>query len=258
MNEPQARKAQTFHDLHVPGRPLVLHNIWDAGSAVAVAAAGAAALATGSWSVAAAHGYPDGEQLPLELVLANAARIVAAVPALPLSLDLESGYGANPAAVGATVARAIAAGVVGCNLEDTEVEGGALRPLHVQAARLAAARAAAQAAAIPLFLNARCDVFFQPDAARPERAPVEEALERAQAYAAAGADGLFLPGLSDLTQIAAIVRASPLPVNIMAGAHSPALAELAAVGVARVSHGPGPYRAAMALLTERARADRMD
>lgn len=255
MSEPQARKAQTFRDLHVPGRPLVLHNIWDAGSAVAVAGAGAAALATGSWSVAAAHGYPDGEQLPLDLVLANSARISAAVPTLPLSLDLESGYGATAAAVGETVARAIAAGVVGCNLEDSIVEGGALRPVQAQAARFAAARQAAQAAGIPVFINARCDVFFQSDGAAHDRARVEMALERARAYAAAGADGLFVPGLTDLALIAAIVSASPLPVNIMAGARSPALAELAAVGVARVSHGPGPYRAAMALLQERVRAD---
>src|SRR5215203_5919496 len=111
----QIQKAAAFRALHVRGRPVVLFNIWDAGTARAVAAAGAAALATGSWSVAAAHGWDDGEQVPLEFVLHNIRRISASVD-LPLTADLESGYGATPAAVGEAIAAALAAGAIGCNL----------------------------------------------------------------------------------------------------------------------------------------------
>lgn len=250
----QIQKAQHFRSLHVAGRPLVLHNVWDAGSAVAVAGAGAPAVATGSWSVAAAHGAADGEQLALDLVIANIARIVAAVPEVPVSLDLESGYGATSEQVGQTISRAIAAGVVGCNLEDSDPASGLLRDTAVQSERLAAARRVAAQAGIPFFINARCDVFFQSGQAH-DVAAVDAALARAEAYARAGADGIFLPGLADPALIQACVRRSPLPVNIMAGGKSPPLSQLAAAGVSRVSHGPGPYRAAMALLQRMVRDD---
>ena len=246
-------KAQAFRALHTPGRPLVLFNIWDAGSAKAVAAAGAAALATGSWSVAAANGYPDGEQVPLDLALANLRRIVASTT-LPVTLDLESGYGANAEDVGRSVAAAIDAGAVGCNLEDSYPADGSLRPVAEQAARLAQARAAAQRSGIAFFINARTDVFFQRPAEEHNAGMVTQALERAQAYAAAGADGLFVPGLADVQMIADLVAASPLPVNIMVGAATPSFDRLAAAGVARISHGPGPYRAAMKALETAAAA----
>jgi 2-methylisocitrate lyase-like PEP mutase family enzyme len=111
----QITKAQSFRALHIPGNPLILFNVWDAGSAKAVAASGAKAVATGSWSVAAAHGFEDGEFMPFELALANLERIVAATD-LPVTIDLESGYGADPAEVGASVARALQAGAIGCNI----------------------------------------------------------------------------------------------------------------------------------------------
>lgn len=245
-----ADHAATFRRLHVAGRPLVLFNAWDAGSARAIAKTGVPAIATGSWSVAAAHGYPDGEQLPLELAIANLARIVAAT-GLPVTVDLESGYGADAEAVGRTVAQAIAAGAVGANIEDSHPADGKLRPVAEQATRLAAAR---RAAGPGFFINARTDVFFQVPADAHDETTVALALERAEAYAAAGADGLFVPGLAKDTLIASLVRQSPLPVNVMIGGGSPSTARLAELGVARISHGPGPYLAMMGQLEAAARA----
>ncbi|MDH5834782.1 isocitrate lyase/PEP mutase family protein [Luteimonas kalidii] len=240
----QVDKAGLFRSLHAGAQPLVLYNAWDPGSARAVAEAGARAIATGSWSVAAAHGYADGERMPLALALDNLARMVVATP-LPVTVDLEGGYGATAAEVGATVAGAIEAGAVGCNLEDSEPAAGGLRAIADQAARLVQARAAATAAGVPLFVNARTDVFLQSPPQAHDAALVELALERGRAYAAAGADGLFVPGLADEALIATLVRGSPLPVNVMVGPGAPSLQRLAALGVARVSHGPGPYLAAM-------------
>jgi 2-methylisocitrate lyase-like PEP mutase family enzyme len=136
----QQTRARTFRALHTAGRPLVLFNAWDPGSARAVEAAGAVAIATGSWSVAAAFGQADGERLPLTLALDNLARIVAATD-LPVSIDLESGYGEDPAGVARTVGAAVAVGAVGCNLEDSLPATGRLREIGDQVERLRAARA---------------------------------------------------------------------------------------------------------------------
>ncbi len=248
----QVTKATTFKALHVPGQPIILFNVWDAGSAKAVAASGAKALATGSRSVAAAHGFDDGEYMPFELAIANLERIVAATD-LPVTIDLESGYGANPEEVGATITRAIRAGAIGYNIEDSTRETGPLREISDQAARLKGVRAAADRLGIPAFLNARTDVFLVASADQHESL-VATALERARAYADAGADGFFVPGLADERLIARVVEGSPLPVNIMASAKAPSAARLAELGVARFSHGPGPYRMAMKALEDAARA----
>lgn len=251
----QLDKADAFRALHLAGTPLVLFNAWDAGSARAVADAGALAIATGSWSVAASNGFADGEQLPLAFALDNLRRIAAAVPMLPVTIDLESGYGDPADTVAATVAAAIAAGAIGCNLEDSFPADGSLRDVADQAARLSAARRAAQAAQLPsFFINARTDVFFRKPAAAHDAAMADAALERARAYADAGASGLFVPGVVDEALIARIAEASPLPVNVMAMPASPGRARLAELGVARISHGPGPYRGAMAWLTDAAKA----
>jgi methylisocitrate lyase len=251
----QPDKADAFGGLHVPGTPLVLFNAWDAGSARAVADAGALAIATGSWSVAAANGFADGEHLPLPFALDNLRRIVGAVPTLPVTIDLESGYGDAPAAVAATVAAAIAAGAIGCNLEDSFPADGSLRDIAVHAARVAAARDAADAAGLGgFFINARTDVFFQKPAAAHDDAMVDAALERARAYADAGASGLFVPGVVAEALIARIAAASPLPVNVMAMPGVPGRSRLAELGVARISHGPGPYRGAMQWLADAAKA----
>jgi methylisocitrate lyase len=249
----QTRKAEQFRALHIPGKPLVLFNIWDAGGAKTVAAGGAKAIATSSWSVANANGFSDGEQTPLILAIENLRRIVGATD-LPVTIDLESGYGDASEMVGETIGLAIDAGAIGCNLEDSFPANGKLRKTIDQADRLRRARQKADASDIRFFINARTDVFFQGPPAQHDDAMVAEAVERARAYAAAGADGLFAPGLVDITLIARLAEASPLPLNIMVGDATPPLSALAGHGVARVSHGPGPYLMAMKALDESARA----
>jgi 2-methylisocitrate lyase-like PEP mutase family enzyme len=248
----QIQKANTFRALHVRGQPVLLLNIWDAGSAKAIAAGGAAAIATGSWSVAGANGFADGEKMPFDFAIDNLRRIVAAVE-LPVTIDIESGYGKTADAVGASVGRTIEAGAVGCNLEDSFPENGTLRAIDEQVQRIRAARKAADDLKIPYFINARTDVFFQPDVKHNDAA-VDTALARAKAYADAGADGLFAPGLADEGLIGRLASASPLPLNIMASANAPSTARLAKCNVARISHGPGPYRLAMKMLEDMARS----
>jgi len=238
---PRTELARRLHALHRGPRPLLLFNIWDAGSARTVAACGAEALATSSWAAAAAHGVDDGEHLPLRATI-EAVRRIAAASGLPLTVDLERGFG-DP---GSTVAQAIEAGAVGCNLEDGL--GAGLRPPGEQAALIREARAAADAAGLPFFINARTDLFLQGADGREEDR-IEQTLSRARAYAGAGADGLFVPGLTDPALIATLVRGCALPLNIMVVPGCPPLAELARLGVARVSHGPGPYLAAMQAVT---------
>lgn len=246
----QATKAEAFRALHLAGRPLVLFNIWDVGSAKAVAAAGARALATGSWSVASANGFADGEHVPLDFAIDNLARIARATD-LPVTIDLESGYGETAAEVARSVARAIEAGAIGCNLEDSFPHDGSLRDVGDQAERIAEARKVASKA---FFINARTDVFFQKPAEAHDEAMVRAALERGKEFAKAGADGLFAPGLVDEALIGELALSSPLPLNIMVEANTPSRARLAGLGVARVSHGPRPYLAMMKTLGEAARA----
>jgi 2-methylisocitrate lyase-like PEP mutase family enzyme len=249
----QICKAEQFRALHIPGKPLVLFNIWDAGSAKAIAAAGAKAIATSSWSVANANGFSDGEQTPLALAIDNLRRIVAATD-LPVTIDLESGYGEASDVVGKTIGMAIDAGAVGCNLEDSFPSNGKLRKTIDQVDRIRRARQTAEAADVHFFINARTDVFFQRPPAQHDDAMVAEVIERTRAYAEAGADGVFAPGLVDITLIARVAEASPLPLNIMVGDGTSPLRVLAEHRVARVSYGPAPYLMAMKALEERARA----
>ncbi|MEO6065208.1 MAG: isocitrate lyase/phosphoenolpyruvate mutase family protein [Lysobacterales bacterium] len=246
----QLEHAEAFHALHVRGDPVVLFNVWDAGSAGAVAKAGAKAIATGSWSVATANGYCDGEATPLELVIANVTRIVGAVQ-LPVTLDLEGGYGGSPQAVAETVMRLLATGAVGFNIEDQVIGGVGLHSIETQSARIGAARDAAQAFGMPVFINARNDFFLQ--SIEHDATLVDAALERAHAYAKAGASGFFAPGLVEVRLIEKLCASSPLPVNLMMSPKSPSPARLAELGAARISHGPGPYRLAMRALADAAR-----
>jgi len=238
-------KIAAFKALHIPGDPLILVNIWDAGSAKAVAAAGARAIATGSYGVAGAQGRADGEDFPLEDVFENLARILS-VTDLPVTIDMESGYGADPAAVGVSVARAREAGAAGINVEDRLPGETALLPIAEAAARY---RAAADTG---IFVNARCDTFRGADVAQDGDTLVAATLERARAYADAGAGSLFVPFLLDPKCIGAICDASPLPVNILRGKGGPTHKDLAGLGVARISHGHQPWAAAMAWLTAQA------
>lgn len=235
---------EAFRALHVPGQPLVLYNIWDAGSAKAVAAAAAPALATGSYGVAEAFGAGDGEKLSFAEVLANLDRIVASVD-VPVSLDIEAGYGADPEAVRASVEAARDHGAVGINIEDRLP--GETRPLPMKEA----AERLAAAAASGLFVNARCDLFWQ---TAPSDALVAETIERAKAYADAGASGLFVPFLTDRNAVTVICEGSPLPVNVTAKDELGTLIEIAALGVARISYGHQPWLWAMQKLTADAKA----
>jgi len=248
----QSERAMQFHQLHVKGHPLILFNAWDAGSAQAVARGGAKAIATGSWSVAAAHGVADGEDLPLDVVIANAARIAGAVD-LPVTIDFEAGYGKSPGEVGESIARLIGTGAIGVNIEDRFIGKPGLQSPLDQAARLSAARRAADAAAVLLFINARTDIFLNASAAEHNDAMVDDALARAKIYADAGASGFFVPGLINEALLERVCRDSPLPVNVMMFSGAPSPKRLGELGVARISHGPGPYRAMVKWLEAAAR-----
>lgn len=242
----QDDRAKLFRSLHDPASPLALANAWDAASARLVEAAGATAVATTSAGVAWSLGAADGNHLDPDQAVDLVARIVAAVN-VPVTADIESGYGATPAEVGRTVTRVIAAGAAGVNIEDAATTPGSpLRPTAEQAERIAAARAAADAAGVPLFINARVDCYLLQVGEPADR--LAETLDRARAYLAAGADGVFVPGVVDPDTIAALTGAIDAPVNILAGPGAPDLAALAELGVARVSLGGSVFRAAYALV----------
>jgi len=235
----QIEKARTFHSLHLKGDPIILFNIWDAGSAKAVADAGAKAIATGSHSVAEANGFNDGQHLPLDVALENIDRIANAVD-IPVTLDFEGGYATDLDTLKSNIRRVIGTGAVGINFEDQVVGGEGLYSTEEQSRRIAAIREAA--GDFPLFINARTDVFLKARPAPFTAEHLEEVLKRAAAYKNAGARGLFAPGLSDAGMIRELCDRSPLPVNIMVLPNTPSNVEMAALGVARLSYGPGPYR----------------
>jgi 2-methylisocitrate lyase-like PEP mutase family enzyme len=241
-------RFKTFAALHVPGNPLVLFNIWDVGSAQAAVRGGAKALATGSHPVADANGWPDGEQVPIDFALANAERIARAVE-VPLSVDFEGAYSLDPGKAAANVARLAATGAVGCNFEDQAIGGEGVHPLKEQAKRIEAIRLALGEA---FFINARTDLYLKTQ--NYDSALVDAVIERGKAFADAGASGFFVPRLSEPRQIERIVKAVPLPLNVIAFPGAPDKAVWASAGVARISHGPFPHRALMATFEDMARA----
>ena len=240
-------RFEAFAALHVPGNPVILYNIWDVGSAQAVARAGAKALATGSHPVADAQGWPDGQEVPLDFALANARRIADSVE-LPLTVDFEGAYSDEPEQGAANIVRLAATGAVGCNFEDQMIGGEGLHPLELQVRRIAAIRGAVGDA---FFINARTDAFLKTE--QHDEALVDRVIERGKAFADAGASGFFVPRLADAAQIERVVREVPLPLNVIAFPGAPPKSEWASAGVARISHGPFPHRALMARLEEMAR-----
>jgi len=242
-----AGNYETFAALHVPGDPVVLYNIWDVGSALAVVAAGAKALATGSHPVADANGWPDGQQVPLDFALGNSKRIVGAVE-VPLTVDFESAYSTDPDEGGANVARLKETGAVGCNFEDQVIGGEGVHPLDLQVQRIAAIR---RAVGNDFYINARTDLFLKTQTF--DDALIDKVVERGKAFADAGASGFFVPRLADPRQIERVVREVPLPLNVIAFPGAPDKQIWAKAGVARISHGPFPHRALMAKLTDMAR-----
>ncbi|MCC9308079.1 isocitrate lyase/phosphoenolpyruvate mutase family protein [Kitasatospora sp. RB6PN24] len=242
----QHDSAKLFHALHDPAAPLALANAWDAASARLVEATGARAIATTSAGVAWGLGAADGDHLDRDEAVALVRRVVNAV-SVPVTADIESGFGATPAEVGDTVAQVIAAGAVGINLEDAHRSGATpLRPVAEQCERLAAARSAAERAGVPLYINARVDTYLR--AVGPEETRLQETLDRARAYLDAGATGIFVPGVADAAVIAALAESIPAPLNILAGPGTPSVPELAKLGVARVSLGSGVAEAAYAVV----------
>jgi len=239
-----------FAALHVPGEPLVLFNIWDAGSALAVQGSGAKALATGSYSVAKANGYEDGENTPLDLVIENAGRIARAVD-VPVSIDFETGYGDTAELAAASLSRLLDVGIVGVNIEDGLVDGEGMVSVETQVARLKALASARSSTGVPAWINARTDVFLVTPADKHSEY-IQEAIDRGAAYAEAGGHSLFVPGLRDLALIAKICEASTLPVNVMAGGKGASIPDFASAGVARISYGGYPWRSVLKFLADEA------
>jgi 2-methylisocitrate lyase-like PEP mutase family enzyme len=242
-----ASMYETFAALHVPGDPVILYNIWDVGSAHAVVAAGAKALATGSHPVADANGWPDGQQVPIDFALANAKRIVDSVD-VPVTVDFESAYSVDPHEGARNVVRLAETGAVGCNFEDQVIGGEGVHPLELQVKRIRAIR---EAVGEHFYINARTDLFLK--TASHDDTLINEVVERGKAFAGAGASGFFVPRAADPRQIERIVREVPLPLNVIAFPGAPDKKIWAEAGVARISHGPFPHRALMGKLTEMAR-----
>lgn len=252
MTTTQTDQANLFKSLHQKGEPLILFNVWDAGSALAMQEIGAKAIGTGSWSVAAAQGYADGQQLPFDMAMTNAKRIVATVD-VPVTIDLEGGYADSPDELRESVSAVIKCGAVGINFEDQIVGGTGLYSIEGQRARIESIREASEQVAIPLFINARTDIFLKAQPATHNDEHLEEAIRRATVYAEAGASGFFAPGLRKAEYIERLCEASPLPVNILVMPDVPPSKQLASLGVARISYGPGPYRLVMETLKEAGR-----
>ncbi|ARX87781.1 MULTISPECIES: isocitrate lyase/PEP mutase family protein [Streptomyces] len=248
----QHATATAFRALHTPGTPLVLPNAWDLASARVVESAGAAAVATTSAGLAWALGAADGDRLPRDRALAAVAALTAAVD-VPVTADIESGYAKDAAGVADTVRAVLGAGAVGVNIEDA-LYGAAepLRPVAEQAERIAAARGAADAAGVPLFVNARVDTYLRGVGDGPD-ARLALTLERAAAFLAAGADGVFVPGAVAPDTVKALVEGVDGPLNVMVGPGAPTVEELAGLGVARVSVGSGIAQAVHALVRDAAR-----
>ncbi|MFJ6721338.1 MULTISPECIES: isocitrate lyase/phosphoenolpyruvate mutase family protein [unclassified Streptomyces] len=237
--ETTADRARAFAALHTPASPLALANAWDVAGARIVEAAGAAAVATTSAGVAWSLGSPDGDALARERALDLVARVAAAV-SVPVTADIEGGFAADPAGVGETVAGVLAAGAVGINIED----GNRVPADHAD--RIAAARAAADAAGVPLYINARVDTYLfglgDPDTR------LDATLARAATYLRAGASGVFVPGVTDPATVAELAKGIDAPLNVLVGPGAPTVAELGALGASRVSLGSAVAGAAYAVV----------
>lgn len=239
----QSAKAELFRSLHRGRKILVLPNAWDAASARVFEEAGAAAIATTSAGVAFTLGYPDGEKIPREEMLAVVARIAAKVK-LPVTADVESGYGNRPEDAAQTALEVLEAGAVGLNLEDAihETER-ALVELPLQLEKINAVKEAGRKLGVALVINARTDVYLEQIGAPEMR--YDETIRRLSAYRDAGADCLFAPGIRDVETIARLVRDLRHPLNVLAGPGSPPIPELQKLGVARVSLGSSAMRATL-------------
>ena len=232
--------AQTFHDLHAGPEILILPNAWDAASAALMSDAGAKAVATSSAAVAWARGYPDGDLLPVPILLQVITETAKAVK-VPLTADIEGGYSDDLTTLSQTIKGVIGAGAVGINLED-----GARSP-DLHARKIEAARKAADQAGLALFINARIDIFLR--GVEDGEAGLTETLRRAALYREAGASGIFVPGPSAAEFIGRMAAGIDLPLNIMSRKGVPIAGDLQALGVRRLSSATGLFRAAFGALT---------
>lgn len=246
-------KAVLFKSLHQSGSPLVLVNAWDVASARLVEEAGAAAIATTSAAVAWSLGVADGDLLGRERALSVVERVAGAV-AVPVTADVENGFGADPRGLADTIRRVLAAGAVGVNIEDALYAQGravSLRAAEDQAERIRVVRQVAEEAGVPLFINARTDTYLRSFGDPADR--LGETLERAALFVEAGADGIFVPGVSHAQTVAALADRIAAPLNVLAGPGSPGVGQLAGLGVARVSLGSSVAQAAYGLVRRAAR-----
>jgi len=242
----QKTKAEVFRAMHFGGEVLLLPNVWDAASARIVEDAGFLAIASTSAGIAFSLGYPDGQKISREEMLAAVARIVRAVR-VPVTADVESGYGTRPEDAARTAREVIEVGAVGMNLEDATGDSAApLAELPLQLEKICAVSEAASSLNVPLVLNARTDVYLLQVGDPAKR--YDEAVLRLRAYRDAGADCVFVPGVRDAPTIGRLVSAMQSPVNVLAGPGSPSVPELRQLGVSRVSLGSGPMRATLGLL----------
>jgi 2-methylisocitrate lyase-like PEP mutase family enzyme len=241
----QVKRAERFKALHRPGAPFVLGNAWDVASALVLEDAGFEAVGTSSAGLAASLGRIDAETVALDDLVQVVERMTLALH-VPLSVDVESGFGPRPEDVASCVQKVLGAGAVGLNLEDVRPGSEELLPLAEAAERVAAAREAADAYGLPALINARTDVFWRK--VGPEETRLEEALERLWAYVKAGADAVFVPGAYRRSEIAQLAARAGAPLNLLASKELPPLPELARLDVARVSLGSAPMRAALSTL----------
>ena len=237
-------KAERFAQLHIDPDVLVLPNAWDVASAIILAETGFPAIASTSAGVAFSRGYPDGEVISRDEMLAEVQKMTERLE-IPVTADLESGYGAEPEAVAETIRKAIDAGAVGCNIEDGTKEGDSpLFDFNLGVERIQAGREAADEAGIPFVINARTDGFIRMGRGADV---LDDAIRRANAYYEAGARSLFIPGVADGQTIGRLTADIAGPVNILAGPKTPPVDELKALGVARISVGGSIARAAYTL-----------
>lgn len=250
-----ATKAQIFADLHVKGTPVIIYNAWDGGSAKTIAGCGAKAIATGDHPVGFAHGFgnDDFADFTFDIYLPTIKEIASRIGDLPYSVDINNANGLTGDALRRRVQIILDTGAVGVNYEDGLPDGSGVQPVEEQVERIQTIRATAEAAGVPLFINARTDLFALAD---PAEHPglLDEVVARAKAFQEAGASGLFVPGLLDISLIAQLCERVELPVNIIRLPGAPSTSELAAAGVSRISYGPVPQMAMTEWLKQQATA----
>jgi 2-methylisocitrate lyase-like PEP mutase family enzyme len=243
--EKQKTQAHAFRAMHHGPRILLLPNVWDVASARILEEAGFGAMATTSAGIAFSLGYPDGQKISREEMLAVVTRIVRGVK-VPVTADVEAGYGNRPEDAADTARGVIEVGAIGMNLEDAADQHGQLVDLSLQLEKIRAVRETALKLGVPVVLNARTDVYLEQIGAPETR--YTETVRRSLAYREAGADCVFVPGLRDSETISRLVRDLGCPLNILVGPGSPPVPELEKLGVARVSLGSGPMRATLGLV----------